>query len=80
MNTSMESLLAELEQVRNSPLQYLPEYGYSSKEEVAALIEEDIRRMEEEGEEEDDAPYYGEGELEEERRRLCLSLGIPRYC
>lgn len=78
MNEELNDLYAELEQVKASPLEYLPEYGYSSKEEIIGLIEEDIRELEEEIR---DSTYdYEDDELEEERRALCLSQGLSRYC
>lgn len=73
---ALAKLYAELEEVKSSPLEYLPSYGYSPKEEVMSDIEDEIARMEDEEEEYD----YTDEELERERQSLCLSLGIPRYC
>lgn len=73
---ALAKLYAELEEVKSSPLEYLPSYGYSPKEEVMSDIEDEITRMEDEREEYD----YTDEELERERQSLCLSLGIPRYC
>ena len=73
---ALAKLYAELEEVRSSPLEHLPSYGYSAKEEVMSDIEDEIARMEDEEELYD----YTDEELERERQSLCLSLGIPRYC
>lgn len=73
---ALAKLYAELEEVRSSPLEHLPSYGYSAKEEVMSDIEDEIARMEDEREEYE----YTDEELERERQSLCLSLGIPRYC
>lgn len=73
---ALAKLYAELEEVKSSPLEHLPSYGYSTKEEVISDIEDEIARMEDEREEYD----YTDEELERERQSLCLSLGIPRYC
>lgn len=45
MENELEELYKELNKVKSSPLAYLPEYGYSSKEEVIQLIEEDIEEL-----------------------------------
>lgn len=45
MENELEELYKELNKVRSSPLAYLPEYGYSSKEEIIQLIEEDIEEL-----------------------------------
>ena len=74
---ALAKLYAELEEVKSSPLEHLPSYGYSPKEEVMSDIEDEIARME--GEREEYYEYTDE-ELERERESLCLSLGIPRYC
>ena len=73
---ALERLYRELEEVKSSPLEYLPSYGYSAKEEIVSDIEDEIARIEGEIEGYD----YTEDELERERESLCLSLGIPRYC
>lgn len=79
MNEELERLYAELEAVRNCPLDYLPTYGFAKKNEIIPLIEEDIAELEEEiGD-----PYASlveEEEIEDERMRLCVMQGIPRYC
>lgn len=57
---------------------YLADYGYESKDEVVRQIREDIEEVKAEmGRESFD---YSEEELEEERTRLCMQLGIARYC
>lgn len=78
MREELNDLYAELEEVKSSPLDYLPDYGYSPKEEIIDLIEEDIRELEEELSEQ--AYDYEDDELEEERRMLCLSQGLSRWC
>lgn len=74
----LERLYAELEHVRNSDLEYLPEYGYSLKEEVLQLIQEDIDEVK--AELECAASDFSESEQEDERMTLCIMQGIPRYC
>jgi hypothetical protein len=74
MENELEELYKELNKVRSSPLAYLPEYGYSSKEEIIQLIEE--LRTEIECSQYD----YTPDELEEERMSLCVSQGLSRYC
>lgn len=78
MNEELNELYAELNAVKASTLEYLPEYGYSPKEEIIQLIEEDIHELEEELE--GISFDYEEDELEEERRLLCLSQGLSRWC
>lgn len=78
MQEELNALYAELEAVRKSPLYYLPEYGYMEKEEVAALIQEDIADLEEEIRQ--SLSGYDDDELEQERRALCLSQGLSRWC
>jgi len=78
MNEELNELYAELDAVKASTLEYLPEYGYSPKEEIIQLIEEDIHELEEELE--GISFDYEEDELEEERRLLCLSQGLSRWC
>ncbi|WP_298107975.1 hypothetical protein [uncultured Bacteroides sp.] len=86
MNKELEELYAELEKVKSSHDEYLPEYGYSSKEEIIQLINEDIAEVKEKmnmnlklcasrisiG--------YTDKSLEEERTHLCVSQGLARYC
>lgn len=74
----LDNLYEELKKVKSYPSDYLPDYGYSQKEEVIQLIEEDIRELEEELEQ--SSFDYTEDELEEERRMLCLSQGLARLC
>lgn len=50
---ALAKLYTELEEVKSSPLEYLPSYGYSPKEEVMSDIEDEIARMEDEREEYD---------------------------
>lgn len=71
-------IAAELDAVKSSPLEYLPEYGYSEKAEVQSLLEDEMKRIEEEME----RNYYDytEEELESERASICFQLGIPRFC
>ena len=78
MENELEELYKELNKVKSSPLEYLPEYGYSSKEEIIQLIEEDIEELRTEIE---CSQYdYTPDELEEERMSLCVSQGLSRYC
>lgn len=78
MNQELAQLEAELEEVRSCELEYLPQYGYSSKEEIIQLIQEDIRELES-GLSDNESDYTDE-ELELERTQLCISQGISRYC
>lgn len=82
MREELNELLAELDAVKASTLEYLPEYGYSPKEEIIQLIEEDIQELEEELRQasNDVDDYDDEAELEQERRALCLSQGLSRWC
>lgn len=73
----LAQLEAELKEVQSSDLDYLPNYGYSSKEEIIQLIEEDIIAVKSEMM---DVWEYSDEELERERNQLCMSLGISRYC
>lgn len=78
MEMELELLYEELEKVKSSPLEYLPEYGFSPKSEIIKLINEDISDIEESFQPE--SSNYTEEELENERLSLCLSQGISRYC
>ena len=78
MREKLNNLYAEMEAVKASTLEYLPDYGYSSKEEIMQLIEEDIRELEEEIKESSFDCF--DDELEQERRTLCLSQGLTRWC
>lgn len=78
MKEELNELYAELDAVKASTLEHLPEYGYSPKEEIIQLIEEDIHELEDELE--GISFDYKEDELEEERRLLCLSQGLSRWC
>lgn len=78
MDEELINLEYALDQVKNSPYEYLPQYGYSHKDEIIALIEEDIRKLKEER---DNNVYdYSDYDLEEERIQLCLSQGLSRFC
>lgn len=78
MNRELAQLEAELAKVNACELEYLPDYGYSSKAEIIAEIEADIKEVEAEiSANEFD---YTDDELECERIQLCCSLGISRYC
>ncbi|WP_347021677.1 hypothetical protein [Bacteroides fragilis] len=72
----------ELKKVESSNLEYLPEYGYSPKEEIIQLIKEEISNidMNLQLETSDISSEYTEKNLEEERTNLCLSQGLSRYC
>lgn len=79
-------LEVELKKVESSNLEYLPEYGYSPKEEIIQLIKEDISDVKKEIdmnlqlETSGISSEYTEKNLEEERTSLCLSQGLSRYC
>ncbi len=45
MENELEELYKELNEVKACDLDYLPKYGYSSKEEIIQLIEEDIEEL-----------------------------------
>lgn len=78
MNQELAQLEAELAEVKACELEYLPNYGYSSKAEIIELIEEDIESVKSElSANEFD---YTDEELEYERTQLCVSFGIARYC
>ena len=78
MNKELEELYAELEKVKSSHDEYLPEYGYSAKDEIVQLIEEDIKDLEDEMNKSE--CFCSDDEIEMERTSLCMSLGISRYC
>ena len=78
MNQELEQLEVELAEVKACELEYLPDYGYSSKAEIIAEIEADLKEVKAEiSANEFD---YTDDELECERIQLCMSLGISRYC
>lgn len=78
MNQELEQLEVELAEVKACELEYLPDYGYSSKAEIIAEIEADLKEVKAEiSANEFD---YTDEELEYERTQLCCSLGISRYC
>lgn len=74
----LESLESELNDVKNRNEEFLPDYGFSSKEEILQLIEEDIKELR--CNIEVQTPDYTSDELEKERTYLCISQGISRYC
>ena len=74
----LESLESELNDVKNRNEEFLPNYGFSSKEEILQLIEEDIEELK--CKIDIETQDYTSEELEQERTQLCLSLGISRYC
>lgn len=78
LNAELECLETELAHVKAMGLEYLPEYGYSPREEIIDLIEQDILDVKAEISEEEN--YYTDEELENERTMFCLSQGISRYC
>ena len=73
----LESLLAEIDLVKKSDLNYLPQYGYMSKEEVESMLQDEIDELREELCEYENA--YTNEELEMERDWLCSSQAISRY-
>lgn len=79
-------LEVELKKVESGNLEYLPEYGYSPKEEIIQLIKEDISDVKKEIdinlqlETSGISSEYTEKNLEEERTNLCLIQGLSRYC
>lgn len=86
MNDELQQLEAELKKVESSNLEYLPEYGYSPKEEIIQLIKEDISDVKNEINNRLKLHAFGissgytEKSLEEERTSLCLIQGLARYC
>ena len=78
MENELEELYKELNEVKTCDLEYLPKYGYSSKEEIIQLIEVDIEALR--AELECNQYDYIPDELEDERMFLCVSQGLPRYC
>ena len=78
MNQELAQLEAEFAEVKACDLEYLPNYGYSSKADIIREIELDIKEVKAEiAANEFD---YTDEELEYERTQLCMSLGISRYC
>lgn len=78
MNEELEGLLCDLREVRESEDECLPNFGNEGKAQVIAFLEGEIERLR--GLVEEDTFDYEDGELEQERHDLCLSLGIARYC
>lgn len=78
MNRELAQLEAELAKVNACELEYLPDYGYSSKTKIIAEIEADIKDVK--AEMSANEFDYTDKELEYERTQLCCSLGLPRYC
>lgn len=77
MNEELTQLEAELEEVKACELEYLPNYGYSSKSEIIELIEEDIKTLK--AKISANKFDYTDEELEHERTQLCYSFGIARF-
>lgn len=80
----LDGLRRELADVlsRPDPSEPLPAYGWCTPAEAADLLRAELARLErlrDEEEQERHCQYHGD-ELERERDRLCLSLGISRYC
>lgn len=73
MENELEELYKELNEVKACDLEYLPKYGYSSKEEIIQLIEEDIEELR--AELECNQYDYTPDELEDERMFLCVIKG-----
>ena len=78
MENELEELYKELNEVKACDLEYLPKYGYSSKEEIIQLIEEDIEELR--AELECNQYHYTPDELEVERMFLCVSQWMSRHC
>ena len=76
MENELEELYKELNEVKACDLEYLPKYGYSSKEEIIQLIEEDIEELRAELE---CSQYdYTPDELEDERMFLYVNQDIAK--
>ena len=78
MNQELAQLEAELAEVRACDLEYLPNYGYSSKNDIIREIELDIEEVK--AEMAANGFDYTDEELEYARTRLCRILGLPRFC
>lgn len=76
---NIRELEAELEEVMASELKFLPNYGYSPKEEMIEIIQKEIDEAYEREMQKQDS-YSDDDELEKERTYLCISQGISRYC
>ncbi len=76
---NIRELEAELEEVMASELKFLPNYGYSPKEEMIEIIQKEIDEAHEREKQKQDY-YSDDDELEKERTYLCVSQGISRYC
>lgn len=76
---NIRELEAELEEVMASELKFLPNYGYSPKEEMIEIIQKEIDEAYEREKQKQDS-YSDDDELEKERTYLCISQGISRYC
>lgn len=83
MTDRLERELIELEEeladVSNREEIYLPDYGYSSKDEIIELINEDITHVKEEIEKLSFGDYT-DSEQEEERSFICRLQGLSRFC
>lgn len=78
MKEELSSLCFELQSVRKSTRDCFPEYGYMNRAEVCEMLREEIARMEDALAEEQYDCF--DDELEQERRTLCLSQGLSRWC
>ena len=76
---NIRELEAELEEVMASELKFLPNYGYSPKEEMIEIIQKEIDEAYKREMQKQDS-YSDDDELEKERTYLCISQGISRYC
>lgn len=83
MTDRLERELIELEEelanVSSREEIYLPDYGYSSKDEIIELINEDIAHVKDEIEKLSFGDYT-ESEQEEERSFICRLQGLSRFC
>lgn len=77
MNEELAQLEAELKEVQTCELEYLPNYGYSSKEEIITEIELEIKEII--AEISANEFECTDEELEYERTQLCYSFGIVRF-
>ena len=77
---NIRELEAELEEVMASELKFLPNYGYSPKEEMIEIIQKEIDEAYEREMQKQDSYSDDDNEIEKERTYLCISQGISRYC
>ena len=71
----LNDLYVKLEQFKKTKEEFLPEYGYYTREEMISFFEEEIEKLEIKVEQ----PEYTEEEFERELDNLCYSQGISRY-